>query len=213
MLEIIQALRDTPLPTLLVIIGFIMLCVGFGLNIVSIFDTSKMNKLFAKIIGLALLVTGLVPYTFSIFANIGLPRLKDPFLVYYLVSVPGVMVLCWVILKFPSGDMQVRAAKLSYILIGALVTITVLWRALDVYFYLTGYNPDEKPSPDQVPLALYERASYLPYILLLGTAVVMITWMIFRYTSEDVNSKKRLTLLSYFASLCVYLLESLMGRS
>lgn len=208
MLETIRAFLNTPLPTLLVVFGVVLLLLAFGVRITGNINTSGLNKPATMIIGFALLVAGLVPYISGMLPKqrAGLPRTKDPFLVYYLFCVPGVIVLCWVALRFPSGDMQVSAVKLSFILVAALVTMTILWRALDVYFYLARSRSDQEPSPDQVPLALYERANYLPYFLLLGTAVLIITWMIFGYTREEVNTGNRFTIYTYFAYFCVYLL-------
>src|SRR5262245_51248473 len=148
MAEVIRALRDTPLPTLFVIIGFVMLSVGFGLRVQAVINVDQINKTYAKIVGIVFLVLGLVLYGTSLVSNVGFQP-TDPFLVYYLVAVPMVVVLYWAMLKSTNGETQIRAAKLSFMLVGALVAVVVLWRVLDVYFYL--HAPDPQRS---IPLGL-----------------------------------------------------------
>jgi TIR domain len=50
-------------------------------------------------------------------------RQTDPFLVYYLVSVLIIVGWYWAALKFNNGEMQIRAAKYSFLLVGALVRL------------------------------------------------------------------------------------------
>ena len=50
--DAIRALAETPLPTLLVIIGIVMLSVGIGVKIKAFIDVSRINKTYAKAIGI-----------------------------------------------------------------------------------------------------------------------------------------------------------------
>lgn len=203
MADIIRALKDTPLPTLLVILGVVMLSVGFGVRLKVFVDVDHINKTYARIMGIVFLVIGLVPYLSSLAPTVKLQPAEatDPFLVYYLISVPIVLGLYWIVLKFTRGEMQVRAAKYSFMLVGFLATVAVLWRAMDVYFYLnaSGHHPRT------TPLGLYESHSYLPYFALLGTGTLASIWAICANTREPPNAANRAPILNYFIWSCVYL--------
>ncbi len=201
MADIIRALADTPIPTLLVIIGFMMLSVGFGLRLMVVFDVDRINKTYAKAIGIVLLGVGLVPYVSSLVPDVSTqpPEASDPFLIYYLVTVPVVVGLYWATLKFTNGPTQLRAARGSFILVGALVTIVVLWRAMDVFFYVSA------PEGHTIPLGLYERHNYLPYFALIGTGVATSLFAIYANTKEPANTGNRISILSYFIVSCIYL--------
>ena len=82
MADIFKALVDTPLATLLVIFGFIMLSVGFGLRVTVVIDVDNINKTYAKIIGSFLLLVGIIPYVFNTINRIMGQKsgFTDPFL-------------------------------------------------------------------------------------------------------------------------------------
>ncbi len=200
-IEIIRLLADTPLPTLLVVIGFVMLSVGFGLKVRAVIDVDSINRTYAKIIGYILLLVGLVLYIMNIVPETG-PQPEsatDPFFLYYLVSVPVIVFFYWITLKLTNGKMQIRTMKLSFIFIGTLLTFAVLWRAMDVYLYV---NSEATRS---VPVGLDHAPNYLPYFALLGPAIAAIVWAIYAHTREKENRENRLPMLSYFFISCMYL--------
>lgn len=200
MADIIRSLADTPLPTLLAIIGFLTLSVGFGLRVRVVFDVDRINKAYAKTIGAVLLLIGLVPYGSNLVRDVSpqLPDTGDPFLIYYLVSVPIIVCLYWATLHFTEGQTQLRAAKGVFMLVGSLVTLVVVWRAMDVFFYISS------PDKHSVPLALYERHNYLPYLAILGTGVVASVLAIYAKTQTAENTGNRVPILSYFVVSCIY---------
>lgn len=201
MADFIRALVDTPLPTLLVIIGFVMLSVGFGLRVRVVFDVDRINKTYAKAIGIVLLVVGLVPYVSSLVPDVSSQptEASDPFLIYYLVTVPVVVGLYWATLKFTNGPTQLRAARGTFMLVGALVTVVVLWRAMDVFFYVGA------PDRHTIPLGLYERHNYLPYLALIVPGVAASLLAIYANTKESANTGNRISILTYFIVSCIYL--------
>ena len=201
MADIIRALKDTPLPTLFLAIGFVMLCVGFGLRFRAVVDVGQLNKTYAKLIGTVFLLFGLVPYVSSFGTGVLFHRSQDPFLLYYLASVPIIVGLYWTVLRYNNGEAQIRAARLAFLLTGALVTMVVLWRAMDVYFYL---NATDR-LPGALPVGLKERQSYLPYLAILGAGVAASLWAIFANTQEQPNRANRSRVLEYFVWFCVYL--------
>lgn len=199
--DIFQAVATTPAPTALLIIGFVALSVGFGLRIRVVFDVDSINKTYAKAIGLALLVVGVLLYLPSLKGDIFsvLTKAKDPFLIYYFVAVLGIVCVYWAMLKFINGQAQLRAARSGFMLVAALITVVVLWRAMDVFFYVYGSGP--RP----IPLALYERHNYLPYIVLIGTGVAATLFFIYAYTREPANTSNRIPILNSFLVSCIYL--------
>jgi len=202
MVDLLQAIRDTPLPTLFILIGFLTFSVGFGLEITFGVNVEKVNKTFAKILGITFLFLGLIPYVSSFFpkGQFALPQLSDPFLVYYLICIPIVAVLCWVVLMFTTGEMQIRATKYIFLLIGFLVTIAVIWRIIDVVAYLSD------PEHQKIPLGLYVRSSFLPYVVLVGIALVLFVCIIFIYTQKPSNLENRMPIYSNFNKFCMYLI-------
>src|SRR5215471_9066595 len=179
-IDIFQALAGTPVPTILVIIGFVALSVGFGLRIRVVFDVDNINKAYAKTIGFVLLALGIVLYLPGLMTDVfsGLKPTDDPFLIYYFVGGLVIVTLYWAILKFTNEQAQLHAARGSFIFVAAVVTFVVLWRAMDVVFYVRGVG--SRP----IPLALYERHSYLPYVPLIATGIAAILFSIYTYTKE-----------------------------
>jgi hypothetical protein len=123
---------------------------------------------------------------------------EDPFLVYYLIGVSAAVLLFWVVLKFTEKDMQIRVAKWSFIVIGFLVTIAVIWRGFDVLAYIFSKSP--------APLGLYERSSYLPYIGLFAFGISLTVWFIYVYTQGLSKRANRAPLYNYFIKFFIYLI-------
>ncbi len=178
-----------------------MLSVGFGLGVRVIFDVEKINKTYAKVIGIIFLLIGILPYLGKNIPDISSQPAEgsDPFLIYYFVTIPIIVGLHWLTLSFTSGPAQLRAARGSFILVGALATVLVLWRTMDVLFYMNA------PDRYTLPLGLYERHNYLPYFIVIGAGFVASLMVIYTNTKGSTNSRNRTTILSYFIILCIYL--------
>jgi len=122
----------------------------------------------------------------------------DPFLVYYIICVSVVTTLYGVLLKFTDGEMQARAIKSGFLLIGFLVIIAVVWRGIDVLTYAI-YN-------GALPFGLCKKSSYLPYIALFAIAVSIMVCIIFMFTREPSKSGNRATIYNYFVKFCMSLI-------
>ncbi len=199
--DIFRALAATPVPTVLVIIGFIALSVGFGLRIRVAVDVDKINKTYAKAVGLVLLVIGVLLYLPSLVTDAfsGLTGMKDPFLIYYFVTGLGIVSIYGAALRFTRGQAQLRAAKGSFTLVAASVTVVVLWRVIDIFFYMRGSGPRA------IPLALYESHNYLPYFVLIGAGVAATLFFIYAFTKEPANKSNRFPIFNSFLIFCIYL--------
>ncbi len=197
MADLLQLIKDTPLGGLLIFLGILTLSVGFGLEFKIGIDVAKMNKTFAKILGSTFLIFGIIHYVSS--EQSAFLPLSDPFLVYYLICIPIAVVLCWIVLMFTTGDLQVRATKYIFILIGFLVTIAAIWRIIDIVAYLSD------PKNQKIPLGLYVRSSYLPYFILIGVALVIFVCIIFIYTQKPPNLENRIPIYSN-TKFCMYLI-------
>ena len=201
MVDIIKILANTPLPTILLLIGFIMLSVGFGLKLKVFFDVEKLSKTYAKIVGFAFLFGGIFLYlpSLDIKSIFKFTGLKDPFLIYYLIGVPVVVILFWVALKFTPSDMQVRAIKYCVVFVGFLATIAVVWRAIDIYAYIS--NPELHTKP----LGLYKRSAFWPYVVLIGFGIIISVWAISVYTQKQSKGDVNI-IYGYFFKFCMYLI-------
>lgn len=198
-----ESLADTPLPTLFILIGLLMVSIGFGLTFKTVIDVERLNPIFAKIAGICLLVLGLISNLDIIFPKV---ELRDPFIGYYLICVPIVVIACWMMLKYTHDQIQLLLIKRAFAFIGALVTITVFWRAMNVYFYLKG------PNINNVPLGLYyEQSNFLPYFILLGLGILLVAWIVFHYTREEPDNANRLPIFGYFGVFCIYLVFCRLG--
>lgn len=200
-----EFLSKTPVDTLFILFGLIMLSIGFGLRFRAVIDVKHVNPLFAKIAGLSFLVLGLILKVESSIPVEGSQTEPDPFIGYYLIIVPLVVILCWVPLKYAHGKMQLLLLKSTFAFIGALLTIAVFWRAVDVYFYL------KSPGNAPLPMGLYAHSSYIPYFALIGSGVSLIAWSVFHYTREARDKANRLPALGYFAVFCIYLIVCRLG--
>ena len=86
--------------------------------------------------------------------------------------------------NFAHASLTFNSSNLTFILCAILITIVVIWRAVDIYFYLTNPNVNKK-----IPYGLYSKpTSYLAYFLLLGSAIVIIIGIIFKSGSNPTNS-------------------------
>jgi hypothetical protein len=199
--DALDLVSGTPWPTLAMLIGFIMLSVGFGLRISVVFNVEQLNKTYAKIIGIALLMIGLAPHATSLFSdNPQTPLTTDPWLIYYVSSMLFFVALCFTILKFTVAESQARAMKIGFLLVGALVSLAVLWRVAAVYFYIS------TPGNHDAPFDLYQKHSYFPYFVIVGAGILVILWIIHRFTQAESNNMNRVRLYEYFASLTAYLI-------
>lgn len=198
---VLEVLKDTPLPTLLVVIGIVALSVGFGLKIKAAIDVDNINRTYAKIIGVIFLILGLVPYLSDISPLIKTNQrgVTDPFLIYYMVAVPIIIAFFGAASKFTKGEMQIRTLKICFILIAIIISFVVLWRAIDIYFFVTSTNVLS------APMGLYSRSNYLPYLVLLSTGVGVIVWLFYINTRQSENNKNRMQIFQYFSMFCVYL--------
>ncbi len=202
MVEIIGILAKTPLPTILVLVGCVMLSIGFGLKLKVIFDVEKLNQTYAKIAGIAFLFGGIF-LNLPIFDDKSILKfsgLTDPFLIYYLIGVPVVVILFWVVLKFTPSEMQVRAIKYSVFFVGFVATIVVIWRAGDIYPYISN------PELHKEPLGVYKRSTFWPYVVLIASGILISIWTIFVYTREQSKLVNRLPIYGYFVKFCMYLI-------
>ena len=201
MVELIQILANTPLPTILIVVGFVTLSIGFGLKLKVIFDVERLNKMYAKIAGVVFLFIGII-LELPIFHGKSILKssiLNDPFLKYYLICVPLVVIVLWIVLKFSPSEMQVSAIKRTVFFMGILVTASVIWRAIEIIFYIS--DPDIKNKP----LGLYVRSTFWPYFILIGFGIIISTWIIYLYTKEQSQLENRSHIYRYFIKFCIYL--------
>lgn len=202
-MDLLEFIRDTPLPTLLVLIGIVSLSVGFGLKIKAAFDVESINRTYAKTIGVIFLLLGLMPYlsNISLSVNTSNPYKVDPFLIYYTISVPIVVVFFGLASKYSSGEAQVRFLKASFIFVGSLILFVVLWRAIDIYFFVTSEGGLGEP------MGLYpnEKSNFLPYMILLSAGIGVILWLFYINTKQPDNIANRMLIFQNFSLLCLYL--------
>jgi len=200
-MDVLEVIKGTPLPTLLVIIGIIALSVGFGLKIKAAIDVDNINRAYAKTIGIILLILGLVPYLSDISPLIksNQPTIADPFLIYYMISVPIIVVFFGAASKFTKGLAQIRILKICFVLIAILIFFIVIWRAIDIYFFVSSNNSLA------TPMGLYSESNYVPYLVLLSAGVGMIVWLFYLNTRQHENIENRVQIFQYFTVFCVYL--------
>jgi len=200
-MDLLEFIKETPLPTLLVLIGIIALSVGFGLKIKAAIDVESINRTYAKTIGVIFLVLGLAPYLIDISLPITFNPSgeADPFLIYYMVSVSLIAAFFGVASKFTNGQIQIRTLKTSFILIASIISFVVLWRAIDVYFFI------DSAGVLSAPMGLYSKSNYLPYLFLLSAGVGAIVWLFYLNTKQPENNENRMLIFQYFSVFCVYL--------
>lgn len=116
------------------------------------------------------------------------PESYDIFLNYYLIGVPAVVIIIWVVLKFTDRDIQVLATKLAFLLVGFLATMAVIWRGIE-------------RSQDYCA-----TSSYLPYIYLFAVGISICVLIIFVYTRDHTKRANRLPIYTYFIFFCMYLI-------
>ena len=197
----LEVIKGTPLPTLLVVIGIVALSVGFGLKIKAAIDVDNINRAYAKTIGVIFLVLGLVPYLSDISPLIKSGQLtsSDPFLIYYMVSVPIIVAFFGAASKFTKGQVQIRTLKICFILIAVFLSFVVLWRTIDIYFFINSSNTLS------APMGLYSNSNYVPYLVLLSAGVGVSVWLFYINTRQPENNENRMQIFQYFSMFCVYL--------
>jgi hypothetical protein len=200
-MEVFEIIKSTPLRTLAVVIGFIAISVGYGLKIKAVIDVENINRTYAKTIGVILLVLGIALYLsdMSLSINISQSGKADPFLIYYVISVPIIVALFAAASKFTSGQTQIRTLKIFFVFVAILISLAVLWRAIDVYFFVTSSGKLN------VPMGLYTKGNYLPYLILLSAGVIVITSFFYINTRQPENSENRIPIFQYFSVFCMYL--------
>lgn len=198
--ELVLQLLIEALPAILILLGFLTLSVGFGLKFRVVFTVDHLNRTYAKVAGSVLLIAGMVLLGVQDSVDVGLDvgLGEDPYLPYYLVSAPLVVGLYWAVLALAHGQIQRQAMILSYVLVGASLSLAVAWHALDVFAAL---DMDPRPALLQ---ELGRRHNFLPYFVLLGSALLAALWLIFRYTRSDENAPNRMPLLSGFVLSSLY---------
>lgn len=198
--ELVLQLLIEALPAVLILLGFLTLSVGFGLRFRVVFAVDQLNPTYAKVAGAVLLLAGMVLLGVqgSLDTGVKVGLGEDPYLPYYLVSTPLVLALYWGALAFTRGGVQRQAMRLSYLLVGALLTLAVGWHALDIFAAL------EMDPPPPLLQGLGMRHNFLPYFVLLGSAALVALWLIFRYTRSEDNAANRMPLLSGFVLSSLY---------
>ena len=188
--DVAKTLLNTPIPVLIFIVGVFLLLVGLGLEFTIGINVANIDKTRAIILGIFFFLLGTGIYLISLIPKEWSPPSSlfyfriGPFFLYYLISVLLIVPVYWMILNFNEGTEQIKAANLTFILCAILITIVVIWRAVDIYFYLTNPNVNKK-----IPYGLYSKpTSYLAYFLLLGSAIVIIIGIIFKSGSNPTNS-------------------------
>lgn len=192
----------------LVVIGAIISYVGFGLILVShginfmMFGAGEnLDKKFAEKTGIFLFLTGIIVIIiyYSNFLNIKYPEIPtegDPFFKYYFISVVLFLAFSQFLFISSSQDRLIEIFRSAFILEGGLITMAVIWRGVDVIFYIINYSQGAKL------FGLESQASYVPYFILLGSGVLTMFWMIAKNTKNSI----KLTIYSYFIRWCIYLL-------
>lgn len=194
---LVDFLRTTPFRTIALIVGFLVLSIGYGLRIKIGIDVDNVNKTYAKIAGGIFLLLGLALYMPDTILQ---PSLEDPFLPYYIVSILIAVVFTGAILKLTSGQQQLVSIKRFFVFVSTLLSLVVLWRAIVVYFFVAGGGISDPPLGFQV-----SGGNYLPYLVLLSIGLAVITWLIYSNTNQPDNSKNRISIFQYFIVLCIYL--------
>jgi len=110
----------------------------------------------------------------------------DNYLFAYILFVPAMVIIIWVVLKFTDSEIQVLATKLVFLLFGFLATIAVIWRG-------TVTSADCHPG------------SFHPYIPLIAIGVSICVLNIFLYTHDGSKRANRLPIYTYFIYFCMYL--------
>ncbi|MGD8274059.1 MAG: DUF819 family protein [Desulfobacterales bacterium] len=154
------------------------------------------------LIGISFLLIVIVLFLFSSLKKLTLALWNyDLFLVWYIIGVLLVVPLYWAVLHFTDIDRRAQATKLSFLLIGFLVTCAVIWRAvLNIFYILCDQNC-------KVPMGLCNSASYLTYVALFAIAIPTLAWIIYVYTQENAERANRSKIYKYFIILCMYLLS------
>ncbi len=162
-------------------------------------NENKSKKYFSLIGGIGFIVVGISVYLSIWFPNESFELKDDPFLIYYLIGVPLVVVSCWVTLSLSSDKMKLDTTKYIYFITGFLFTIAVLFRGMDLYAYV--HNPEI----NKIPTNLYVRADYVPYLILLGGGVLILYYFITVFTRTETNVDNKKILFKHCTIFLMYI--------
>ena len=110
----------------------------------------------------------------------------DNYLLAYILFVPAMVIIIWVVLKFTDSDIQVLAIKLVFLLFGFLATIAVIWRGTE-----------------KIETCPHGNIQY--YIPLIAIMILICVLNIFLYTRDHSKRANRLPIYTYFIFFCMYL--------
>jgi hypothetical protein len=195
--KLIEAINTTPFRTIALVVGFIALSIGYGLKIRAVIDVESINKTYARIVGIVLLILGFMLFLPDITTQ---PGLTDPFLPYYIVSVIVVTIFSALTLKLTTGQTQIKAMKGLFLLVAVLVTFVVIWRGIADYFHVI--DPGHTGPPLGFNLT---GGNFLPYFILLSAGIGVLAWLIYKYTKQLQDSENRILIFKYFFLFCIYL--------
>lgn len=124
----------------------------------------------------------------------------DPWITGYFVSTLLVTVFIALIVTLFQGQNQKHIALAAFFIVAALVTGAVWWRNLDLQHYLAD------PASLRRPIGFcYGHYGFVPYISLLGSSLIFITWVLHSRTSEGVNQPNQRPMLIALSILTIYL--------
>ncbi|MDJ0718651.1 MAG: hypothetical protein QNJ54_31235 [Prochloraceae cyanobacterium] len=203
--SIIELLKAFPIlliiSSVIIISGINLILVGYGVkNTIKICDTSELDKEIAKKAGIFFIGGGLL-LLIGYYTVKSLPTgsNKDPFFIYYFISVLlFVGLICLIAINKSKESTKVEAFRITFILTALLITLTVFWRAINIYFYI---NEIKKYPNTNIPFGLCSVANFVPYFILLGIGVITAFIMIYRSTKNYSNK-----IIFQYVSLCTYLL-------
>jgi len=129
-----------------------------------------------------------------------LRRTRDPFLQYYVVTAFAVGVTYWLLMKWNFGQAQLEAVFGTFVLLGGLAFLSVIWRFVSVYFYVRTSKQLRRPYGFS-----HGHSNFGPYFLLASAWILMTLWITLYYTVKEPNIPNRMVILSYFAVLFLFL--------
>ena len=118
------------------------------------------------------------------------PDQRDPFFIYYVVSVVLLISVLWAIFAYAEGTDKETYVKWFYIMVGAFAGIAIAWRYVVV---------DSLPRMSHVQY-------YLPYIIFLGGCLVAMPILIVNYTNSAMKGESKKRIIAYTFILFIYLL-------
>jgi hypothetical protein len=217
MKELLDALSKTPLPTVIAVVGIflIMIALHFEFNVGV--ETSKVPDVAAGVVGTIFIILSIVIYVAPFLLKTCLqppPERPGPgptalvshdsFFSYYVVSAVGILFLTWMIVAGTTGEIQHKSVRLEFGLIDGLIAILLIWRYWAARFYLR--NRDSIP-----PIGLLEPTpNFIPYFILIGTAIIGLVGLIYMYTQPGTASAENRLLI--IIDLVVFLFYLALAR-